>query len=237
VTKISSLTALLGADVAPSDDLLTIVDMSETGAARNKKITVAELLSSMTVDLTDLLDDSAGDGITDKTWSVDKIIDAIYTALTGVAETARDALGAALVAGTGISISVNDAGDTITISRTAITESLVLAVSDETTALTTGVAKVTFRMPYAFTVTAVRASLSTAQATGSIIQFDINEGGASILSTKLTIDNGEKTSVTAATAAVISDASLADDAEITIDIDVVGDGTAKGAKIYLIGHQ
>ena len=112
-----------------------------------------------------------------------------------------------------------------------------LAASDETTALTTGTAKVTFRMPHAMTLTSVRASLTTAQASGSIFTVDINEGGASILSTKLTIDNTEKTSVTAATPAVISDTALADDAEITIDIDQIGDGTAKGLKITLIGTR
>jgi hypothetical protein len=109
------------------------------------------------------------------------------------------------------------------------------ACSDETTALTTGTAKVTFRIPYAMTVYEVRASLTTAQASGSIFTVDINESGTSILSTKLTIDNTEKTSVTAATPAVISDSSLADDAEITVDIDQIGNGTAKGLKITLIG--
>jgi hypothetical protein len=112
-----------------------------------------------------------------------------------------------------------------------------LAASDETTALTAGTAKVTFRMPYAMTVTAVRASLTTAQASGSIFTVDINEAGSSILSTKLTIDNTEKTSTTAATAAVISDSALADDAEITIDIDQIGNGTATGLKITLIGTR
>ena len=116
-------------------------------------------------------------------------------------------------------------------------ESIILAASDETTALTTGTAKVTFRMPYAFTVSAVRASLSTAQTSGSIFTVDINDGGTTILSTKLTIDNTEKTSTTAATPAVISDTALADDAEITIDIDQVGDGTAKGLKVVLIGTR
>lgn len=110
-----------------------------------------------------------------------------------------------------------------------------IACSDETTALTAGTAKVTFRMPFAMTLTAVRGSLTTAQTSGSILTVDVNEGGTSILSTKLTIDNAEKTSTTAATAAVISDAALADDAEMTIDIDQVGDGTAKGLKVYLIG--
>jgi hypothetical protein len=112
---------------------------------------------------------------------------------------------------------------------------LVVAASDETTALTTGTAKITFRMPRAVTLTSVRASLTTAQASGNIFTVDINEGGTSILSTKLTIDNTEKTSTTAATSPVISDTALADDAEITIDIDQIGNGTAKGLKVMLIG--
>lgn len=117
----------------------------------------------------------------------------------------------------------------------ASSKSFIVAASDETTALTTGTAKVTFRMPFAMTLTAVRATLSTTQTSGNILTIDINEAGSTILSTKLTIDNGEETSTTAATPAVISDSALADDAEITIDIDQVGDGTAKGLKVVLIG--
>jgi hypothetical protein len=112
-----------------------------------------------------------------------------------------------------------------------------VAASDETTAITTGTAKVTFRLPCAFTLTGVRASLTTAQTSGSIFTVDINESGTSILSTKLTIDNTEKTSTTAATPPVISDSALADDAEITIDVDQIGDGTAKGLKVTLIGTR
>jgi hypothetical protein len=118
----------------------------------------------------------------------------------------------------------------------AVTESFVIACSGETTALTAGTALVTFRMPYAFTVTAVRASL-TGAATDGTITVDINESGTTILSTKLTIDATEKTSTTAATPAVISDASIASDAEITIDLDDNADGTATGLKVTLIGHQ
>lgn len=114
-------------------------------------------------------------------------------------------------------------------------ETIAIAISDETTAITTGTAKVTFRMPYAFKVTAVRASLTAASTSGTPT-FDINEAGTTILSTKLTVDATEKTSTTAATAAVISDADLADDAEMTIDIDTAGTG-AKGAKIYIIGYR
>ena len=108
-----------------------------------------------------------------------------------------------------------------------------VAASDETTALTVGTAKVTFRIPKALTLKAVRAGLSTAQTSGSILTVDINKNGTTVLSTKITIDNTEKTSVTAATPAVISVTSFADDDEVTIDIDQVGDGTAKGLKVTL----
>jgi hypothetical protein len=113
-------------------------------------------------------------------------------------------------------------------------EALLLAVSDETTAITTGTAKLTFRMPWAMTVSEVRASLSTAGSTATTV--DINEGGASILSTKITIDASEKTSTSAAALPVLSDSALADDAEITIDIDGAGTG-AKGLKVLLLGTR
>lgn len=133
-------------------------------------------------------------------------------------------------------ILVGEAG--IAIAKTsAMLNNIIVACSDETTALTAGTGKVTFRMPYAFTVTAVRGSLTTAQTSGSIFTVDINEGGTTILSTKLTIDNTEKTSTTAVTPPVISDSSLADDALMTVDIDQIGDGTAKGLKITLLGYK
>lgn len=40
-------------------------------------------------------------------------------------------------------------------------EALTIAVSDETTALTTGIGKMTFRMPYAFEISDIRASVTT----------------------------------------------------------------------------
>ena len=59
----------------------------------------------------------------------------------------------------------------------------------------------------------------------------------SILSTKITFDNNEKTTTTATTPAVVSDTALADDAEITIDIDVVGTSGAEGLKVTLLGTR
>lgn len=113
---------------------------------------------------------------------------------------------------------------------------MVVACSDESTPLVTGTTVITFRMPRGVTLTAVRASLTTPATTGTLT-VDINEGGSSILSTKITIDAGEDTSATAATPPVISDAALADDAKMTVDIDDDADGTATGLKVTLIGTR
>ena len=125
-------------------------------------------------------------------------------------------------------------------------ESFIIACSDETTALTTGT-KATFRMPYAFTVTAVRASLTTAGTGANLVTVDINEdttaGGVtpvSILTIPITIDATEKTSTTAATQPVIGGAGpdIANDAQITIDIDQIDSGgVSAGLKVTIIGYQ
>lgn len=114
-------------------------------------------------------------------------------------------------------------------------ENMIVAVGDESTPISVGVNKIKFRMPYGFVLTAVRASLSVASSSG-LVTVDINEAGTSILSTKLSIDATELTSTTATTPAVISDANLADDAEMSMDIDAAGTGAA-GLKVILIGRR
>ena len=119
------------------------------------------------------------------------------------------------------------------ISRTE-EQAFIVACSDETTALTTGTAKVTFRFPWSFLVSEFRISLSTAQSSGTVLTVDVNKNGTTMLSTKLTIDNSETTSKTAATPAVISVASITEDDIITVDIDAVGTGGA-GLKLTFMG--
>ncbi len=114
-------------------------------------------------------------------------------------------------------------------------EAFPIAVSDETTAITTGDAKITFHMPFAFTLTSVVAGLSTVSSSGAVT-VDINESGSTIFSTKITIDQSEETSTTAATPAVLSDTSIAQWAKMTVDIDGAGTG-AKGLKLYFIGTR
>jgi len=110
-------------------------------------------------------------------------------------------------------------------------------IGDESTPLTAGVGKYAFRVPFAFVLDEVRAAVTVAP-TGAAIVVDVNEAGASVLSTPISIDATEKTSTTAAAPPVISDAALADDAEITIDIDAVGSTIAgAGLKVWLIGRR
>lgn len=117
-------------------------------------------------------------------------------------------------------------------------EVLGIAAGDETTPLTVGTNKVTFRLPYKMTITGVRATLTTAQTVGDQLTIDINANGASILSTRITIDNTEKTSVTATTPPVIASPNQADDVEITVDVDQVGSSAdAAGLKIWIIGTR
>jgi len=108
------------------------------------------------------------------------------------------------------------------------------------TALTTGTAKITFRVPYAMTLSAgesgMRASLTGAGSSSGTTTIDVNEAGSTILSTKCTIDYTDLTSVGAGTAVVISDTTLADNAQITVDIDAITGGADEtGLKIQLIG--
>ena len=111
-------------------------------------------------------------------------------------------------------------------------EYLAVPISDEINNLTVGVAKSTFRWPYTGVVQKVKTSVTVAP-TGTTVIIDINKNGTSVLSTKLSIDATEKTSVTAAIAAVLSDTAFVEDDEITIDIDQVGSTLAgKGCKVY-----
>ncbi len=115
------------------------------------------------------------------------------------------------------------------------TESMMFAASDETTALTTGL-KLTFHMPYAFTLTDIKGSLTTASCCG-VVTVDVSEAGTSIMTCcKVQFDACEATTETAACPPVLTDTSLANNAVMTICVDVAG-MCAAGLKITLIGTQ
>jgi hypothetical protein len=136
----------------------------------------------------------------------------------------------------GITLSISAAANIILNTGSAtIIYDIQAAVSDETSALAAGTGEMTFRLDRAITLASVRASVGTAP-TGSAIQVDINKNGSTILSTKITIDAGVKTSKQSGTQPVLNTTVLADNDEITVDIIQVGSTVAgAGLKIYLIG--
>jgi hypothetical protein len=108
-----------------------------------------------------------------------------------------------------------------------VTDVYKVSVGDESTVITNGANKVRFKADFAGTLVAVRAGVNIAP-TGSTLIIDINKNGVSMLGTKLSIDATETTSTTATNAATITTTSIADEDEISIDIDQPG-ATVAGA--------
>ena len=109
-----------------------------------------------------------------------------------------------------------------------------LAVSDETTDLTasTSTPLGTFHAQNAGTFAEILIGVTTAP-TGSTLTADVHLNGTTIFSTKPTIDATQKTSVTAATAAVLSTTAYAKGDIIELFCDSVGTTVAgTGLKFY-----
>lgn len=107
----------------------------------------------------------------------------------------------------------------------------LIPCSDIDTVLATGTAKAKWPSDVTGTIISVKGNIGT--ASNATFTFDINKAGSSILSTKLTIDTGELTSETAATAAVISDTSVSKDDWFSVDFDTTGAG-AKCAWVTIL---
>ena len=112
-----------------------------------------------------------------------------------------------------------------------IKQCIPMACSDETTDLTTGL-KITFRMPYAMTLTEVRASFTTVSLYPSIIDIHCNGVSIFTLGNLLTIDPEEYSSVTG-TPYAFNDNYLPDNSEIEVYLTDIGAGTPKGLKVYI----
>lgn len=86
----------------------------------------------------------------------------------------------------------------------------------------------------------VNAACVSAGTTGTMdIQVANVTQSADMLSTKVTIDTGEKTSYTAATPPVVNDsnAGISKGDEIRVDVDAVHSGTAAKGLIVILGFK
>ncbi len=110
---------------------------------------------------------------------------------------------------------------------------IIVPCSDNSTPLTTGTGKASFRTPRGFTFV-VKASVITPQTSGSILTIDIKKNGTTIFAVPLTIDNNETTSVTAVTQPNYNTTGFSADDLVTIDITQVGTG-ATGLKVTFLG--
>lgn len=112
------------------------------------------------------------------------------------------------------------------------------------TNITTGNGKGSMVLPYGIVLSSVAqrgiyASLSEAQPSGTPLTVDVKRNGTSILNVKLTFDNGERSTLTAALPPTLVPGGdiLAAGDEITFDVQQVGTAGAKGLQVYLVGQR
>lgn len=117
----------------------------------------------------------------------------------------------------------------------SIPKTFAFAASDNTTALTVGDDLETVFALEDMVLSEVWAGVKTLGGTSGTTTIMLQKNGSDILSTALTIDFGEATSLTAATPAVISTADISKGDKISVDIDAVtGDATEAGLEIFLV---
>jgi hypothetical protein len=126
--------------------------------------------------------------------------------------------------------SLDITGNKLTYNMRFMTNHTTVALSDNTSTVTTGADKAFFRAPYALTIKDVRAAVLTASSSG-VVTFNVLKNGVTIFSTKVTIDQSETTSVTG-TPYVLSTTTAASDDVFTFDIDTAGSGTV-GAQVRI----
>jgi len=188
--------------------------------------------------------DEAGAEVNKSEWNDDHVIDdsTLSIAKTTGLQTAIDGKQATITDGdltiartTGLQTAL-DAKATVTALNTR-PPALIVDASENETALATRT-ELTFYMPYAMTLTDIKASVLTAPTDATLI-VDVHDAGTTIMTTdKLDIETTEFHTSTAATQPALTDTALANNAKIEIIIDQVGSTVAgAGLVIYMIGYQ
>lgn len=117
----------------------------------------------------------------------------------------------------------------------SVSEAAIIACSDETTALTTGL-KRTFYLPYNVQIDEIVADVVTAP-TGQALIVDVDISGTSILSTRPQIQAGETSSLTGVEA-VVSTPAHSKGAKVEIYADQVGSSVAgAGLKVTFVWRK
>jgi hypothetical protein len=124
----------------------------------------------------------------------------------------------------------NDAGTITPLGTTYNTNIVGLAMGDMTTTITTGNNLAYWIAPYDGTIVGAFGTVFTVSS-GGTPTIDIHKNGSTILSTKITIDVGERSSATGTPAVFTSTTFSAGDL-FTFDIDVAGTG-AVGPQINM----
>lgn len=123
-------------------------------------------------------------------------------------------------------------------------ETIAIVCSDRTTPIVAATDVASYVLPWTFSLYEVQAQLLDAAGSGTFT-VDVNAVTTSLLSTKLTIDSGETSSLTAAGQPVLVAATatttrakaieLAKGTKVSIDVDDDAAGDALGLIVTLIG--
>jgi len=169
-------------------------------------------------------------------WETVASADSIITSEGDVIVGASDGDGERLAAGTaGKFLTTQGASSAPTWSSPTLSFIVSLTAEDGDATVADNLAQI--RMPFAFEITGVSAFCNTAP-TGAALTFDITENTSTILSTLISIDVTEKSSIDAGVQPVVSDSTMAADAIIGFNCDQIGSSTAgAGIKIILKGYE
>jgi len=170
-------------------------------------------------------------------WETVASADSIITTEGDVIVGASDGDGERLGAGTaGKFLTTQGASSAPTWTNPTLSFIVSLTAEDGDATVADNLAQI--RMPFAFELSELPRAFCNTAPTGANLQFDIEEAGSTIFSTKLEIDATQKTSTTATTPCVLNDTTLANDAIISFNCDQIGSTLAgAGIKIVLIGYE
>jgi len=191
----------------------------------DSSLTTTGTISSGTWEGTTVAVNQGGSGVTSSTGTTNVVLSNSPTLVTPALGTPASGV---LTNATGLPL----AG----LLATAKQETFSFAISDNTTALTTGT-KFTWYVPYALTLTDIQASVLTAPTDATLI-IDVHDAGTTIMTTdKLDIETGEFHTKDAATQPALTDTALATGAKIEFIVDQIGSTVAgAGAVVYLVGY-